>query len=72
MTSGASEPVLLKFHLEPTRGMKDCLNGCGPLTQMAAMPICGKKPIKVISRTEDALWLNLCINHRGREVCQSC
>ena len=39
---------------------------------MAAMPIYGKKPLKIFSRNEDALWLNLCINHRGQEVYQSC
>ena len=43
-SSGASGPMLLKFHLEPPwgRGMKDCSNGCGLLTKMAAMPIYGK------------------------------
>ena len=42
-SSEASEPVLLKFRVEPPRGrrMKDCLNGRGPLIKMAAMPIYG-------------------------------
>ena len=37
-------PVLLKFHVEPPEvgGTIDCLNGHGPLTKMAAMPIYGK------------------------------
>ena len=30
------------------------------------------KPLKIFSRTEDALGLNLCANHRGREVYQKC
>ena len=43
-SSGASKPMLLKFHLEPPwgKGMKDCYNGCRPLTKMATMPIYGK------------------------------
>ena len=43
-SSEASEPILLKFHMEPPKvgGTKDCLNGRGPLTKMAAMPIYGK------------------------------
>ena len=68
-TSGASGPILLKFHKEPPEvgGMKDCKNGHGLLTKMAAMPIYGKKRLKIFfSRTEDALGLNLCINHRGQ------
>ena len=42
--SEASGPMLLKFHVEPPwgRGMKDCLNGCGPLIKIAAMHIYGK------------------------------
>ena len=40
---------------------------------MAAMPIYGKKPLKIFfSRTEDALWQNLCINYQGWEVYQNC
>ena len=47
-SSGASGPVLRKFHLEPSWGreMKDCKNGCGPLIKMAAMPIYGKNLYK--------------------------
>ena len=31
------------------------------------------KPLKIFfSRMKDALWLNLCTNHRGREVYQNC
>ena len=43
-SSEASGPMLLKFHVEPFwgRGMKDCLNGSGPLTKMAALPIYDK------------------------------
>ena len=36
------------------------------------MTIHGKKPLKIVfSRTEDALGLNLCVNHRGLKVYQS-
>ena len=53
-------------------GNERLLNGRGPLTKMAALPIYGKKTLKIVfSRTEDALGLNLCTNHRGREVYQS-
>ena len=45
--------------------MKDCSNGHGSLTKMAAMPIYGKNLKKIFSRTEDALGLNLCLNHQG-------
>ena len=43
-SSGASGPILLNFHMEPPLvwGMKDCWNGRGLLTKMAAMPIYGK------------------------------
>ena len=42
--SGASGRMLLKFHLEPPWDMEmnGCLNGCGPLTKMTAMPIYGR------------------------------
>ena len=39
---------------------------------MSAMPIYGKNSLKIFSRTEDALWLNLCIYHRGQEGYQTC
>ena len=40
---------------------------------MAAMPIYSKKTLKIFfSRTEAALGLNPCTNHRGREVYQNC
>ena len=37
--SEASGPMLLKFHVEHPWSMR--MNGCGPLTEMAAMPIYG-------------------------------
>ena len=37
------------------------------------MHLYGKKPLKIFfSKTEDALWLNLCIYHRKQEVYQTC
>ena len=36
------------------------------------MHVYGKKTLKIFSKTEDALWLNLCTYHREREVYQSC
>ena len=42
-SSVAAEPILLKFYMEPPLGgTKDCFNGRGPLTKVAAMPIYGK------------------------------
>ena len=70
--SEAAEPILLKFHMEPPKvgQTKECLNGSGPLTLMAAMSIYGKKNFKIFSRTEDTLELYLFTNHRGRKVYQ--
>ena len=47
-SSEASGSILLKFHVEPPWGrrMKDCLNGHGPLTKMAAMSIYMVKTFK--------------------------
>ena len=38
-------PIEAKFHAEPPwdKRMKDCSNGAGYMTSMAAMPIYGKK-----------------------------
>ena len=43
-----------KFHVEPPKdaGTKACSNGPGHMTKMAAMPIYGKKPLKIFSGTE--------------------
>ena len=40
-SSEAVGPLLLKFHVAPPLGgrTKDCLNGCSPLTKLAAMPV---------------------------------
>ena len=55
-------PIELKFHMEtPQDGrMKVCTNGPGHITKMAAMPICGKNPLKIFfSRTRRPMTLGL-------------
>ena len=39
-------PIKAKFHVEPPgeRGKKDCINGPGHMTKMAAIPIYSKNP----------------------------
>ena len=54
--------MFLKLHVEPSvkGGLKICSSGQGPLIKMAAMPIYGKKKLKIsFSRTKKALQLNL-------------
>ena len=72
-SSEATEPILLKFHMEPrTLGkLKIAKMVAVHLTKMSVMLIYGKNPLKIFSRTEDALGLYLCTTHRGREVYQS-
>ena len=42
-SSEVTEPILLKFHMDPARlGNERLLNGCSPLTKMAAKPVYGK------------------------------
>ena len=50
-SSEAFRLMLLKFYVEPPwgRGIKDCYNGHGPFTKMAAMPIYGKKTLESFS-----------------------
>ena len=53
-------------------GNKRLLKLSRSVTKMATMPIYGK-PLKIFfSRTENALGLNLCTNHREREFYQNC
>ena len=39
-----TEPIEAEFHMESSwdGGTKDCSNGPGHMTKMAAMPICGR------------------------------
>ena len=43
-SSETTEPIATKFHIQPpgTLGKKNCSNGLGHMTNMAAMPIYGK------------------------------
>ena len=45
-----------------------CLNGSAPLNKIPAMPIYGKALKTIFSRTKNALWLNLGIQHQGLEA----
>ena len=44
---------ICKFYVEPPweGGSKVCINDHGRMTKMAAMPIYGKKPSKIFSKT---------------------
>ena len=47
-------------------GTKVYINGPGHMTKMAAMPIYGKKPLKIFfSRTRSPMILKLGMKHRG-------
>ena len=43
-------PIKAKFYVEPpwVGGMKDCSQHLGHMTKMAAMPIYGKNPSKIL------------------------
>ena len=51
ISSETTGPIEAKFHMEPPwdGGTKDCPNGPGHLTKMAAMPIYGKNLKKSFS-----------------------
>ena len=52
-SSETTGPIELKFHIETPKdgGTKVCSNGIGHMTKMDAMPIYGKNPLKIFSRT---------------------
>ena len=57
-SSEAAWPMLLKFHVEPfwSGGTKDCLNGCGLLTKMAAVPLYDKNFKNHLLQNQESLW----------------
>ena len=52
-SSETAWPIKAKFYVEPhwEGGTKVYINGPGHMTKMAAMPIYGKNPSKIFSRT---------------------
>ena len=56
--SETTGPIEAKFHMKPPwdGGMKDCSNGPGHMTKMAAMPVCGKSLQKSSSPELKGLW----------------
>ena len=48
--SETTGPIELKFHMETPydAGTKVCSNGLGHMTKMAATPIYGKTPLKIL------------------------
>ena len=52
-------PIKLKFHMETPwdAGTKVCSNGPGHMNKMAATPIYGKNPLKILSRTRRPMTL---------------
>ena len=61
-----TEPIEAKFHMEfPWDvGTKICSNGSGHMTKMAAMPIYGKKPLKIFKADD----LKTCFAASGARV----
>ena len=46
-------------------GTKVCSKGLGHMTKMATMPIYGKNPLIIFSRTKGPMTLKLGMQHRG-------
>ena len=51
-------PIKLKFNEDPPWivALKFCSQYFGHMTKMAAMPIYGKNPSKIFSRTGEPIW----------------
>ena len=60
-SSETPEQIFFKLHLEPSveRRLKIYINSHGRSNNMAAMPIYGKKHLRIFSSTKKALRLNL-------------
>ena len=61
-SSETTGPIATKFHIQPPGplGKKNCSNGLGHMTKMAAMPIYGKNLKKIFfSRTTGPMTLKL-------------
>ena len=66
--------IKVKFYMELLwdGGTKVCSNGPGHMTKMAAMPIYGKKILKIFSRTKRQMTLKLGMQHQVLEYYQVC
>ena len=61
-SSETTGPIETKFHVKPPwdRGTKVCSNGPGHMTKLAAMPIYGKKNLKIFfAGTKRSMTLKL-------------
>ena len=60
-SSETAWPIKAKFYVEPPwkGGTKVYINGPGHMTKMAAMPIYGKNPSKIFSRTGGPIFTKL-------------
>ena len=60
-SSETAWPIKVKFYVEPPweGGTKVYINGPGHMTKMAAMPIYGKNPSKIFSRTDVPIFMKL-------------
>ena len=61
ISSETTGPIELNFHIKTLLdvGTKVCSNGPGHMTKMAVMPIYGKKPFKIFSRTRKLMTLGM-------------
>ena len=57
----AARPIEAKFHVELlwVGKVKGCSKGPGHVTKMAAMPITGKNPLKIFSKTRRPITFEL-------------
>ena len=72
-SSETTGPIEAKFYVEPhwDGERKFCSNGTGHMTKMAAMPIYGKKPLKIFfSGTKRPMTLKLGMLHWVHEYYQ--
>ena len=69
----AARPIEAKFHVELlwVGKVKVCSNGPGHVTKMATMPINGKNPLKVFSKTRKADYLRTWYTVAGTRALQS-
>ena len=60
-SSETAWPIKAKFYMKPPwkEGTKVYINGPGHMTKMAAMPIYGKNPSKIFSRTGGPIFTKL-------------
>ena len=72
-SSETALPIKAKFYVEPPweGGTKVYISGPGHMTKMAAMPINGKKPLKIFFSNQKSYDLETCSVTLGTQAVQS-